>query len=167
MTQQLQVVLDLLRLRAGPQDLPHDLRYTLAVLLLFVVQAVLTTEALAEASGTESEVGNNLLSTALQFVAIATLLFYRRRPERLQQTVLALAATGIALNLLAFPLLLQSDPNQNQPLLLLLWLGLFGWSLAVEGNILRHALDVELPIAMLIVVMLLALSFLALELAFL
>jgi hypothetical protein len=105
------------------------------------------------------------MAIALQFVAVTLMLVWRRHPERLQQTLLAFAATSTVISLAAFGLLLQSDPDVNQPLLALLWFAIFGWSLAVDANIFRHALDVAMPIAVLIAVMLLALTYVILELA--
>lgn len=158
----LQTVLDLLRLRAGPQDLPANHRLTGVVIAAYVVQAVVTSQAL----GGEHEPIRSIMAIAIQFGAVAAMLMYRRHGERLPQTLMAFAATGFVVSLLAFGLLLQSDPQQNQPLLPLLWFLIFGWSLAVDANIFRHALNVSMPIAMLITVMLLALTYLVLELSF-
>ena len=157
----LHTVFDLLRLRAGPQDLPADPRLTGMVIVAYVAQAIFTSQAL----GGENEPTRSLMAIAIQFGAVAAMLLYRRNPERLQQTLMAFAATGIVVSLIAFGLLLQSDPQQNQPLLALFWFLIFGWSLAVDANIFRHALNVSMPIAMLITVMLLALTYLVLELS--
>jgi len=155
-----QSLFDLLRLRAGPQDLPDSRPLTLVVIGVYVAQAVVTSGAVDEnGSATRS-----LMAIALQFLAVAIFLAWRRRPERLQQTLLAFAATGIVISIVAFTLLLQSDPGVNQPLLALVWFVIFGWSLAVDANIFRHALDIAMPIAMLIAVLLLAFTYVVLEL---
>lgn len=158
----LQTLLDLLRLRAGPQDLPASRFLTGAAIGIYVAQAVITSETL----GQEHEPTQSLVSIGLQFIAVAALLAWRRHPERLQQTLLAFAATGTVVSLLAFSLLLQVDPNVNQPWLGFLWFVIFGWSLAVDANIFRHALDIAMPIAMLITVLLLAITYVALSLVF-
>ena len=49
-------------------------------------------------------------------------------------TLMAFAATGTVISLLAFALLLQAEPGVNKPLLALLWFAVFGWSLAVRGS---------------------------------
>jgi hypothetical protein len=46
------------------------------------------------------------------------------------------------------PLLLPDQEAKQQPLLAsLFWLLLFGWSLIVVAHIMRHALSVNLPVA--------------------
>lgn len=163
----LQVILDLLRLRAGPQDLPDSRPLTLAMIVVYVAQAVITSDILAAGQPVSDEqTARSLLSIAVQFGAVGVILAWRRQPERLQQTLMAFAATGTVISLLAFALLLQAEPGVNKPLLALLWFAIFGWSLAVDANIFRHTLEVSLPIAMLITVMLLALTYLLLELLF-
>lgn len=156
-----QTLFNLLRLRAGPQDLPDSRPLTLVVIGAYVAQAVITSGIIDETSNPT----RSLMAIALQFVAVAGILLWRRRPERLQQTLLAFAATGIVVSMVAFTLLLQSDPGVNQPLLALVWFAIFGWSLAVDANIFRHALDIAMPIAVLIAVLLLAATYVVLELA--
>ena len=156
------VVLDLLRLKAGPEDPPDHRGLTLLLIGLYVAQGVIASESL----GGEHEPARTLVSVGLQFGVIAAILYWRRQPERLQQTFMAFATTGIVIGLLAFMLLLQADSGVNQPLLALVWFALLGWSLAVEANIFRHALDISLPLGMLVTVMLFAVNYLAIELLF-
>lgn len=158
----LQTLIDLLRLRAGPQDLPDHRGFTLLAIGIYVAQAVITSEAL----GSPDEPARSLVSIAIHFGAVSAMLSARRNPERIQQTLLAFAATGTVVSLIAFGFLLQADPNQQQPILAFVWFAIFGWSLAVDANIFRHALNVSLPIAMLITVMLLAIAYVILEFAF-
>ncbi len=157
-----QTVFDLLRLRAGPQDLPDSRPLTLAVIGVYLAQMVMTSQTV----GAEHEPARSLTSVALHFAAVAGMLAWRKTPERLQQTLLAITATGTVVSLAAFILLLNVDPGVNQPLLALVWFAIFGWSLAVDANIFRHALRISLPIAMLITVLLLAVTYVALELLF-
>ena len=62
-----------------------------------------------------------------------------------------------------FVLLLQSDPEINQPLLGLAWFGIFIWSLAVDAHIYRHALAISMSLGMLVTVILLAASYVFVE----
>lgn len=156
-----QRLLDLLRLRAGPQDLPADRGLTIMALGIFLAQGVMVGEALARPVPAEE----TLLGFLVQFGAVALILVTRRTPERIQQTFLAFAATGTALSFLALPFLLQANPEVDQPGLALVWFGIFGWSLAVAGNIFRHALQVTLPIGILVSVVLLAFERVVVELA--
>lgn len=165
------VVFDLLRLRKGPQDLPDHSGLTLLVIGAYIALGVMTNQALSnldeQVSDSLAEPARTLISIGLQFGAIAAMLAWRRHTERIQQTLLATAATGIVISLFAFFLLLQNDPTQSsQPVLALVWFAIFGWSLAVDANIFRHALNIPMPIAMLVTVMLLAITYLILGLLF-
>lgn len=110
--------------------------------------------------------GRNLLSVLVQVLAVVILLRFRGHPERLPQTLLAFALTGIVVSTVAFGFLVQADPGRNQPLLALAWFAVFGWSLAVDANIYRHALSVPLPQGMLISVVVLGLTYVIMQLAF-
>jgi len=162
MNELLQAVFDLLRVRGGPQRLPASWPLTNLVIALFIAEEVLTSQGL----GGSSDAGQALLSAALQFSIVAGLLKLRGYPERLGQTLLALAATGIVVGLLAYLLFLQADPSRNQPVLALLWFVVFGWNLAVNANIYRHALVISLSQGVLVAVVLLAISYVAMELVF-
>lgn len=153
-------VLALLRLRAGPQDLPYSTGLCITSVILYAFVIAVSSTSLAS----EGEPGRSLLAISLQFIAVVIALRYRGNLGRFVQTAMAFALTGIVLGVLQFMLLSQANPEQNQPLLAVAWFALFGWSLSVDANIFRHALDISLPIAMLITVMLLAFTFIVLEL---
>ena len=158
----LNVLLGLLRLRAGPQDLPVSWPLTALVFAVFVALGILTSQGL----GGEDNAGRTLLSVFIQLLAVMVLLRLRGHPERLPQTLLAFAATGIVVSLVAFGFLVQADPERNQPLLALAWFVVFGWSLAVDANIYRHALAVPMAQGVLISVVVLGISYAAMQLLF-
>ncbi|KAA9131604.1 hypothetical protein F3N42_09825 [Marinihelvus fidelis] len=152
----------LLRLKAGPQDLPSSWALTLIVMMASFGASVLTAQHL----GNETAAGRSLLAIGIQAIAVLAILRYRRRPERAAQTLLALAAVGIAMGLLLFVLLVQADSNVNQPLLFFVWFFIFCWGLAVDANIYRHALDTSLSIGVLITVLLMAMTYVILHFAY-
>ncbi len=152
----------LLRLRAGPQDLPPSWSLTVVAIVIYLGQGILTGQQL---SG-EDNVPRTLFSSAVQILAVSLMLRFRGHAERVQQTLLALAGTGILLDLVAFVLLVQADPAQNQPALALIWFLVFGWSLAVDGNIYRHALSIPLAQGVLVAVGLLAVTYVIMQLIF-
>ncbi len=160
MNQFAQALLDILRLRAGPEDLPASWTLTLIFVGLHVAFGMFTAMALDQSS----TVFNSLIMTALQIFAVAILLKVRGFPERLAQTLLAFAGTGIIIGGIVFGVLLQADQDVNQPLLALVWLPLFIWSLVVDAHIYRNALAISLSQAMLITVLLLAGSYVVVEL---
>jgi hypothetical protein len=152
----------LLRLRAGPQDLPYSWTLTAFVLAIYLAEGMYTGYLLDDGNASLK----SLAISALQFFAVTVMVYLRSYPERLAQTLCALAGTGFILGLLAFLFAMQADPDRNQPLLALVWLAIFAWSLAVDANIYRHALSVTMPQGVLVAVLLLAASYLLIEAAF-
>jgi hypothetical protein len=132
------------------------------VVAVYVAVGMYTGQSLAG----EEAVFRSLAINALQLFAVAAMLHVRKFPERLPQTLTALAGTGIILGLLAFGFLLQADPEVNQPLLGLAWFGIFSWSLMVDAHIYRHALAISLSLGLLVTVLLLAASYVLVEVMF-
>jgi hypothetical protein len=127
-------------LRTGPQDLPATQSVITLSLLAYTATSIVlsvTTQSFGSA------VLYGLADTLTLAVLTYTLLMVRRLPQRLTQTLSALAGTGVVIGLFALPLVLI----QNVPPLLLLLITV--WSLTVTGHILRHALNVSLPMGIL------------------
>lgn len=133
---------ELLRLRAGPQDLPpSNVLLAVAVVALglvntLIIQRVYTLELAALRSGVD---------LLLQFAFVASVLNATRHPERIRQTFTALCATGAVITLLVWPLIdLVLDRPAGDDLAVMatvLLLGIYGWGLVVIGHVFRHALD--------------------------
>jgi hypothetical protein len=138
-------------LRAGPQDIPASREllglgmagYTLVSFLLSLPAYPLVTAGQLA-----------LLDATLLIVFAATALYLRRKMARFTQTLTALSGSGALLGVFALPViqLLASGQETGQPPLLagMLWLLLFGWSLIVVAHIMRHALSVNFPVAVVI-----------------
>jgi len=152
----------LLRLRTGPQDLPGSWSLTLLLLAGYIGLGIYSARAL----GGEDAVPRSLTINALQIIVVIALLQLRRFPERVPQTLSALAGAGILLGALAHALLAQADPAVEQPLLPLAWFGIFIWSLVVDAHIYRHALAVSMPQGVLVAVLLLAAGYMLIEVLF-
>ena len=154
---------NMLRLRGGPQEFPGSWQLTIILVATYLAQNLVT--------GTQLEDSNaavkSLLAISLQIAVLVGLLNWRRHPERFAQTLSALAAVGIVFNLVTWVLLTQSNPDANQPVLAMVWLAVFFWSLFVDANIYRHALQVTLSIGVLISVLTLAVSYTLVEYFFL
>lgn len=136
---------DLLRLRAGPQDLPASN----AVLLVTVAAAaVLGTLAIQRVYSPEMAGVRVALDLLLQLAFVFGALRVTGHPERLRQTYAALCGTTAFLVLLAWPLVgVMLDRPQGDSLGMiaaLFLMGVYGWSVVVVGHILRHALDLTL-----------------------
>lgn len=156
-------VVNLLFLRGGPQRLPASWALTVFLLAVYVVQNLLTGQQLED----ESAGAKSLAAIALQVLCVAGLLRWRKVQQRFAQTLAALVAVGIVFNAITWVLLNQSDPTLPQPGLALAWFGVFLWSLFVDAHIYRHALAVSLSLGMLVTVMLLAASYIFIDLLFL
>ncbi|HEY5775760.1 MAG TPA: hypothetical protein VIS57_06730 [Xanthomonadales bacterium] len=152
----------LLRLRGGPQDLPASWSLTILLLTAYVAQNLLTGQQLED----ENAAAKSLLSVCLQVGVLTGLLFWRNHLERFPQTMSALAAAGIFFNIITWILLSLPDPEVNQPILAMVWFSVFIWSLFVDAHIYRHSLTVPFAMGMLITVLILAASYVLIEMMF-
>lgn len=152
----------ILRLRSGPQDLSSSWSVTIAIVTIYLMLGVFTGQRLGDGDSAAA----SLAVTALQFAAVITMLKVRKYPERLAQTLSSLAGVGIIFGTLSFIFLVQADPAQQQPVLALAWFSIFFWSLVVDAHIYKNALSVTMAQGMLIAVLLLAASYVLVELTF-
>ena len=162
MNRGLSVFLDLMRLRSGPQDVAASSGLLLGLAVCYVLQGLLTGELINEPDAAP----RTFLAIAVQFAVITALLRMKSLGGRVQQTLTAMAGTGILFGLISIPLLLQFRPDTEQPGLALAYLGLFAWSLAVDGHIYRHALSIKISMGILTAVLIFALNFVLLKLMF-
>lgn len=136
MTALLTLFLNLCLLRAKPQDLPASGRLMGAALAAYFLAGWMI-------ALTQQPAGPAVLAALADSAVLAllthTVLLLRKHPERLAQTLSALAGTGAVIQLIAWPLLAT-------PALL----ALLVWNLAINAHILRHALEVRLGPAILI-----------------
>jgi hypothetical protein len=153
----------MLRLRGGPQDIPASWSLTIFLIAAYLVQNLITGQQLED----DNAAAKSLIAICLQLIVLTGLLYWRRHMERFAQTLSALAAVGIVFNTITWALLTQSDPATNQPVLAMIWFSVFIWSLFVDANIYRHALQVSLSIGVLISVITLAVSYSLIEMFFL
>lgn len=155
-------LLQMLRLRGGPQNLSAS--WLLMVLLLagYLAQNLVTGQQLEDPNAA----AKSLLAICLQVFVLTGLLIWRKHLERFAQTMSALAMVGIFFNIITWTLLSMSDPTQNQPILAMVWFAIFIWSLFVDANIYRHSLSVPFAIGMLVTVLMLASSYVLIEMVF-
>ena len=157
----LNTLFNILRLRSGPQDIPSSWSLTLVLVVLYLMLAVFTGQRLGEGDSSAA----SLAVTAMQFAAVSVMLQIRKHPERLAQTLSSLAGVGLVFGSLSFVFLSQADPAQQQPILALAWFGIFFWSLVVDAHIYKNAMSVTMAQGMLIAVLLLAASYVLVELS--
>ena len=155
-------LLDMLRLRSGPQYMPGGWLLTSALSFAYIAQGFFADQILSETDGAP----RSLLAIGVQFGLVAFLLTLRNFQARLPQTLTALAGTGFFFGLLSLLILTRIDPGKPQPDLALLYLGLFGWSLVVDAYIYRHALSIKMGIGVLLAVLIFAVNFMLLRTVF-
>ena len=152
----------MLRLRSGPQNMPGGWPLAATLLLAYIAQGFVADQILGEADGAP----RSLFAIGVQFSIVAVLLNIRNFQMRLPQTLTALAGTGFVFGMLSLLILTRIDPGKPQPDLALLYLGLFGWSLAVDAHIYRHALSIKMGIGVLLAVLIFAANFILLKAVF-
>ncbi len=155
-------LLGILRLRSGPEDLPSSWSITLAIVAAYLMLGIFTGQSL----GDDNSAAAALAAAALQFAAVIVMLQFRKYPERLSQTLSALAGVGIIFTILSFMFLSQANPARQQPILALAWFGIFFWSMVVDAHIYKNALSISMAQGMLVAVLLLASSYVLVEFAF-
>lgn len=136
----LPVMLDILRLRRGPQDLPADV----GTLVFWLGVALVTGMAVGiPLYGVAGALALNLLDLAVLYAFIAIVLGMRGFPGRWIQTWTAMAGSGALLGVLMALLMLlgAGDPEAVSPLVVLAMLALLVWLLLVFGHILHQALE--------------------------
>lgn len=156
-------LVQLLRLRGGPQNLPTSWFLTIFLLTAYMVQNLVTGQQLED----QNAAAKSLLAVCVQVCVLTGLLLWRGHLERFSQTMSALAAAGIFFNIVSWILLSMSDPMVNQPILAMVWFTVFIWSLFVDAHIYRNALSIPFSMGMLVVVLILAASYVLIEMLFL
>jgi hypothetical protein len=155
-------VLDIMRLRAGPEDMPAGWGVATLLGLAYLAEGI-TADRLLDGAETAPR---SLISVSMQFLVIAGLLTARRMSVRLPQTITALAGTGLIFGALSILLVMQAEAGKAQPLLALIWLAMFAWSLLVDAHVYRRALSITMSLGILVAVLLFGLNFILIEALF-
>ncbi|MGA7297151.1 MAG: hypothetical protein WBW92_06535 [Rhodanobacteraceae bacterium] len=146
MSELLLALRNLCLLRIGPQDLPCSQGLLGTVLGLNLVLDTATGWLLGEPA---TALGTSLVSLVVVVGGIWLLLKMRDLQARFVQSALAVASAGLLFSVLAIPIQMAMAPlpaeldllTDGQTLGMMLLAGLGGWSLAVMGHVLRHALE--------------------------
>jgi hypothetical protein len=155
-------ITDILRLRSGPQDMPAGWMPAIILSLAYIAQGFWADRIFYEAETSP----RSLLAITVQFLIIAALLNIKKLKSRLPQTLTTLAGAGLIFGFLSIFLIHLADPEAIQPLLALVWLALFLWSLAVDAHIYRHALSITMSLGVLLAVLIFAATFILIQTVF-
>lgn len=158
----LQRILDMMRLRSGPQDLPASRGLMLLLAFAYVSQGFIAGAVLDEPDAAP----RTLLAIAVQFGAISALLNFKNLPYRINQTLSALAGTGFLFGMASIVILSQLQPGQARADVAIVYLALFIWSLLVDAHIYRHAMSVKMSMGVLVSVSIFAANLVLLQVVF-
>ena len=155
-------LIDMLRLRSGPQDLPAGWTLAAGLTLAYIAEGFVADQLIGE----PATASRSLMAISVQFLLVAALLNIRGLTARLSQTLSALAGVGLIFGITSIVLISQAIPGQDQPILALVWFGVFLWSLVVDAHIYRSTLSVNLSMGVLIAVMIFACNFFLIQAVF-
>ena len=128
----------------------------------YIIQGILAWRILDDPDGAQS----SIVAILFQVIVVTVLLSVRGQAARAPQTISAIAGVGLIFGLMSVGLLSQVREGENQSGLFLLYLGLFFWSLAVDGHIYRHALSVKMQTGIMVAVLIFSANFALLRLLF-
>ena len=155
-------LLDILRFRGGPQDLPSAWSLAILLGLAYLGQGYVADHLLEDTEAAP----RSIVAVVIQFLATALLLQVRRQGTRFAQTVTALSGTGLFFGAVSILIVTRAEPGTFHPALALFWFGAFVWSLAVDAHIYRHALSVTMSLGALVAVLIFGLNFFIIEMLF-
>lgn len=155
-------LLEMLRLRSGPQDMPARASLALMLTAAYLAQGMWADRIMDGADAAPRSV----IAIAIQFGAITVLLRLRHLAARVPQTISALAGTGFLFGLASILLLSQLTPGEPAPGVAMAYFALFLWSLAVDAHIYRNALSVNMSFGVMVAVLIFGLNFMVLRAAF-
>lgn len=139
-------IANLCRFRGGPQDLPHNPGFLVALLVASVALDLVTATILEIG---DSAPARSLFSTALLLALCWLALAIRGLLSRYVQTATALISCSMVFSLIIVPLALLFGPPASpeekltpiQTMLALLGLGVLIWKISVDANNMRQAID--------------------------
>jgi hypothetical protein len=155
-------LIDMLRLRSGPQDLPAGWSLAVLLSLAYVAEGFIADQIL----GDSDTAPRSLMAISVQFLIIGLLLNLRGQASRLPQTLSALAGVGLIFGTFSIVLLYQANPNEDQPRLALIWFAVFIWSLTVDAHVYRRAMSTNLSQGLLVAVLIFAGNFILIQSVF-
>lgn len=129
------------RLKAAPQDAPLSRSVFFLTITLFWASGALTllfAQPLIEAALLSA------VETAILVFLTNLALWIRNTPERITQSITALAGSGTILAFISMPFMaMVGDANLNiDSLVNVIWIGLMIWETLIVAHVLRHAMDV-------------------------
>ncbi|MEE8234055.1 MAG: hypothetical protein V3R41_05195 [Gammaproteobacteria bacterium] len=161
------VFLDICLLRKGPQDLPKSSVLLYLCLTLYTVFDVLLT---LQARPFEDALLVSLVDVGFLLAVTFLILKQHHLLDRWIQTITALFGTGVILGIFIFPLVYGGAQNQYetwlQQIIILLFLIMIIWNIAVLAHIVRNAISTSLGIGIAIAILYIWMSSLLISMLF-
>ena len=148
----IKLLLGILLLNKGPQDLPHSKVLMKLCLLVYFVTGL---PNLLLGVGLEVAFLALALDILVLLIFVYLVLQAFTKLERFVQTITALSCIGVVFNLATLPLLshlMVNTGEEKAAFTFLFLLGLYSWFLAVYTHIFREAFGIRLPAAMLLTI---------------
>ncbi len=159
--------LDICLLRKGPQDLPKSSVLLYLSLILYMVFDVLLT---VQARPFEDALLVSFIDVGFLLGVIFFILKQHHYLDRWVQTITALCGTGVILGIFIFPLVYGGAQNQYetwlQQIIILLFIIMVIWNIAVLAHIVRNAISTSLGIGIAIAILYIWMSSLLISMLF-
>ncbi len=135
----IRTLFDIIRLRTGPETIPHSAVLFVIIAAMWLFAGVAMTVAAAELDEKDFAIG--ILTGIAGFACYAAIVLLSGKAARLLQTLMALLGCGALLSLMFVigdlvltPLLSENASNMIVTLILL-------WTVPVEGHIISRAIE--------------------------
>jgi len=159
--------LDICLLRIGPQDLPKSSVLLTLCLTLYTVFDVLLT---LQARPFKDALLVSLVDVCFLLAVTFFILKQHHHLDRWNQTITALCGTGVILGIFIFPLVYGGAQNQYatwlQQTIVLLFLMMVVWNIAVLAHIVRNAISSSMGIGIMIAILYIWMSSLLISMLF-
>ena len=141
---------DLCLFRRKPQDLPQSIELLIVCLVTYILINFLVG---LNTSTTLRAIQASFLETLFISMITVIILKLNKHTERWLKTLMAIMGTGCVISLLALPLFIgifTLDAGKAvQSVILMVYLVLLVWNIAIMGHILRHALETTMGVGVL------------------
>jgi hypothetical protein len=146
--------LDICLLRKGPQDLPKSTELLVLCLFMYTLIDVLLT---VQSRPFVDALMVSFVDAGFLLLVTFLILKQHKHLERWHQTMTALFGTGVVLGIFIFPLVFGGIQNQYeawlQQIIVLLFLIMVIWNVAVLAHIVRHAMSTSTGIGVMIAIL--------------
>ena len=160
--------LDICLLKKGPEDLPKSSVLLFLSLFMYTLIDVLLT---VQSRPFEHALMVSLVDVGFLLGVTSLILRQHQKFDRWHQTMTALFGTGVILSIFIFPLVFFSGVQNQyeawlQQIIIILFLIMVVWKVAVLAHIMRHAISTSIGIATMIAVLYILMSSLLITMLF-